>query len=368
LVYIKKAFRFGKAFGYFETTITLCSFPVRELFFRALCVFCMHHCRTKVFTTGILSKFLFIFYFRYICFMAPNFFILPCLLVAASAAAQPAVPSPVVINEILFDPKPGGSDYIELYNRSDSTINLQTLFLTNHTGSGSLGSLKKVSDTAWFLAPGAYVVFTEDGDNLALQYLVKNPEAVVVVASLPSYPNEKGTVVVVDTAGTILDEVRYSKEWHFPLLADGEGVALERVNPEGASNDKANWHSAAADAGYGTPGYANSQLFQNAMASITLPRIFSPDGDGTDDNALLSYSLPESGWVANVFVYDATGARVRHLVKNAMLGTSGTFAWNGLDETGRQLPSGQYIFYTELFTLEGKKQAYKNVVVLARRI
>jgi hypothetical protein len=32
---------------------------------------------------------------------------------------------------------------------------------------------EKVSDTAWFLAPSAYVVFTEDGDNLALQYWLK---------------------------------------------------------------------------------------------------------------------------------------------------------------------------------------------------
>jgi hypothetical protein len=328
----------------------------------------MHHCRTKVFTKEFPSKFLFIFYFRYICFMAPNFFILSCLLFAASVAAQPAVPARVVINEILFDPKPGGSDYIELYNRSDSTINMQTLFLTNRTGSGSLGSLKKVSDTAWFLAPGAYVVFTEDANNLALQYFVKDPKAVVVIASLPSYPNEKGTVVVVDTAGVILDEVRYSKDWHFPLLADGEGIALERVSPEGASNDKANWHSAAADAGYGTPGYRNSQRFKNALASVTLSHRFSPDGDGADDEAQLSYTMPQSGWVANVFIYDVSGTRVRHLVKNAVLGTSGTFAWNGLDETGRGLPAGQYIFYTELFTLEGKKQPYKNVVVLARRL
>jgi flagellar hook assembly protein FlgD len=113
----------------------------------------------------------------------------------------------------------------------------------------------------------------------------------------------------------------------------------------------------------------NSQRFQNTLVSIALsPRVFSPDGDGADDDAKLSYTLPESGWVANLFVYDATGRKVRHLAKNAVLGTSGTFAWNGLDDTGRRLPAGHYIFYTELFTLEGKKQPYKNVVVLARRL
>jgi hypothetical protein len=256
-----------------------------------------------------------------------------------------------------------------LYNRSDSAVDLNTLYLTHRTTGGALGSPKKLYATTYYLKPGAYVVFTEDAENLARQYLLKDPGAVVVIPSMPSYPNNEGTVVVLDATGEALDEVRYRKDWHFSLLAGKEGIALERIDPDAESNNKENWHSAAADAGYGTPGYANSQLFQNAIVSITLsPNVFSPDGDGTDDAALLLYTVPQSGWVANVFIYDAAGTRVRHLAKNAVLGTSGTFSWNGLDENGRQRPAGPYIVYTELFTLDGKKHHVKKAVVLARRL
>jgi len=297
-----------------------------------------------------------------ICFLA-------FLLFTTTAAAQLPARHAVVINEILFNPKPSAYDYIELYNRSDSTVDLRTLHLTNRSASGQYGVLKKLTDTARYLLPHAYVVFTENAANLALHYFVKAPAAVVEMASLPSYPNAAGTVVLLDTLKNGVDEVPYAETWQFGLLADAEGVALERIDPDGASNEKTNWHSAASDAGYGTPGYQNSQykLFQNPIASIGItPKLFSPDGDGTDDVLTIAYAVPENGTVANVFIYDASGRQRNHLVKGAVLGTTGSFTWNGLDARGQRLPVGQYIIYTELFTLQGKKHRFKNVVVLAR--
>lgn len=293
-------------------------------------------------------------------------------LFSPTMALAQAVPlHAVVINEILFNPKGSSSDYIEVYNRSDSLIDLHTLFLTNKTSAGAYGVLKKLSDTTRYLAPGGYVVFTEDAAGLARQYFVKVPDAVVEVAALPSYPNVTGTVVLVDTANNVIDEVTYSEDWQFELLADAEGVALERIDPNGVSNSKSNWRSAASDAGYGTPGYQNSnfELFQNLILHLAVaPKIFSPDGDGVNDAATLTYAVSESGFVANVFIYDVSGHQVRHLAKNAVLGTSGKFVWDGLDEKGQRLPVGQYIIYTELFNLQGKKKRFKNVVVLARRL
>lgn len=297
--------------------------------------------------------------------------LLLCFVCSTAALAQTVPVKDVVINEILFNPKPDGFDYVELYNRSDSAIDLRLLFLTNKTSSGQYGVLKKLCDTTQLLLPHAYVVFTEDAANLAMHFFVKNPDAVVEVPSLPSYANAQGTVVLMDSAKQVLDEVSYSEDWQFELLADAEGVALERIDPDGVSNNKANWRSAASDAGYGTPGYQNSQfkLFQNPIATVAVtPKVFSPDGDGLDDVATLTYTVNETGFVANVFVYDASGRQVRHLVKNAVLGRAGKFIWDGLDEKRQRLPVGQYIFYTELFTLQGKKQHFKNVVVLARRL
>ena len=302
--------------------------------------------------------------------MLRNAFVLISSLCSTAALGQTAHPGAVVINEILFNPRPGAFDYVELYNRSDSAVDLNTLFLTNKNSSG-YGTLKKLSDTTRYLSPKGYAVFTKDAASLAVHYFVKNPDAVIEVSSMPSYPNAAGTTVLMDSAAQVLDEVSYNEDWQFSLLANAEGVALERVDPDGVSNNKANWRSAASDAGYGTPGYQNSQykLFQNPISAISItPKIFSPDGDGVDDVSTLTYTASEPGFVATIFIYDASGRQVRHLVKNAVLGNTGTFTWDGLDEKGQRLPVGQYIFYTELFTLQGKKQHFKNVVVLARRL
>jgi len=39
-----------------------------------------------------------------------------------------------------------------------------------------------------------------------------------------------------------------------------------------------------------------------------------------------------------------------------------------LDDSRRSLPLGHYIVMAELFNLQGKKQQYKQVIVLARRL
>ncbi len=69
---------------------------------------------------------------------------------AATAVGQ-ITPRAVVINEILFNPKPGGADYVELYNRSDSPVDLRHLFLANRNSSGQYGLLKKLSNAVSYV-------------------------------------------------------------------------------------------------------------------------------------------------------------------------------------------------------------------------
>ncbi|HEU4902221.1 MAG TPA: lamin tail domain-containing protein [Flavisolibacter sp.] len=285
--------------------------------------------------------------------------------------SQPAMTGDVVINEILFRPRPGGSDYVELYNRSNKVIDAATLLIANRNSSGVVSSLKKIAEEPSLLFPGDYMVLTENKTELAMQYLVKNDDAVWQLPSLPTFPNDKGTVVLQSNIGNHMDEVAYTKDWHFGLVADDAGVALERIDPDDVSQKAANWHSAAATAGYGTPGYQNSQYRQTESVKATVavsPAIFSPDNDGRDDIATIAYQVEESGYVANVFLFDAAGRTVRHLVKNDLLGLKGSWSWDGLDERRNKLPIGTYIVFTEIFTLGGRKKSFKNTVVLARQL
>jgi len=277
----------------------------------------------------------------------------------------------MVINEILFNPKSGASDYVEFYNRSNKIFDANKLYIANRNSSGAINSPKLISIIPYYIFPGDYLVVTEDAVNLPLNYMVQNPDAVFVVSSMPSFPDDKGDVILLNLQGAVVDEVKYLDDWQFALIANPDGVSLERIDPDGTSQEATNWHSAASTAGYGTPTYKNSQykLLQSINASVEVtPKVFSPDNDGRDDIATIQYKTTEPGYIANITIYDANGRPVRNLVKNATLGLQGYWIWDGLDDKKLKLPIGTYILFTEIFNLSGKKEILKNVVVLARQL
>ena len=285
--------------------------------------------------------------------------------------AEEALRNDVAINEMLFNPRPNAYDYVEIYNRSDKTIDANKLFIANRNSSGVLSSIKRINEIPFYIFPDDYIAVTEDAISLHHEYLVQNPQNVLLLSSLPSFPDDKGIIVITNSQGNVVDEVSYSEKWHFALINNYEGIALERIDPNDSSQKQSNWHSAASTAGYGTPTYKNSQFRQTGAVNATIdvsPKVFSPDNDGHDDIATISYQVGEPGYVANVSIFDANGRLVRYMIKNALLGLKGSWNWDGLNENGQKLGIGTYIIFTEIFNLHGKKKQFKNTVVLARQL
>lgn len=289
------------------------------------------------------------------------------LLVGRSRATAAAG---IVINEILFHPRPNGFDYVEVYHAGKTIADLSQLMIARRSTAGQLQQFYSLSATPRLFFPGGYLVLTTDASSLAHHYLVRYPERILTLAALPSYPNDSGVVVLTDKQGEVIDEAPYSARMHFPLIRNPQGVALERIDPSGASANSNNWHSAAASAGYGTPGYINSQMHAQdpPVPGLKLSNtLFTPDNDGLDDLLLISYQWQETGYMIRMQVFDDQGRPVRELVKNELMGIQGSWKWDGLDNTGRPLPTGIYIVWAELFTLNGKKELFKQPVILARR-
>src|SRR5688572_968701 len=279
--------------------------------------------------------------------------------------------SEMIVNEILFNPKGNSSDYVEFYNRSSKILDANKLYVANRTGSGVISPPKLISTVPYYIFPGDYIVVTKDEMNLSLDYVVQNPYAVFVVSSMPSFPDDEGDVILLNSQGGVIDEVKYQDDWQFALLANSDGVSLERIDPDGPSQNAGNWHSAASTAGYGTPTYKNSQykLLESINATVEVtPKVFSPDNDGRDDVATIQYKTTESGYIANITIYDVNGRPVRNLIRNGTLGLQGYWTWDGRDDKRMKLPVGTYIVFSEIFNLDGKKQSFKTVVVLARQL
>ena len=285
------------------------------------------------------------------------------------AIPQDAAIHDIAINEILFNPKPNGYDYVEFYNNTNKVFDLSKLYIANRNSSQVISSITQISNTPKYFYPGDYIAITEDAASLGLHYFAKNPKNIITISSLPSYSDDEGNVLLLNGQGLIVDAVSYKDDWHFKLITNDEGISLERLSFMDTAQKASNWHSAASTAGFGTPGYKNSQYLQTDFNSGTievLPKIFSPDNDGRDDIATIYYEMETAGFVANIVIYDASARPVRYLVKNGSLGLKGSWNWDGLNDKGNKLPIGNYIVHTEIFNLNGKKKQFKTVVSLAR--
>ena len=276
----------------------------------------------------------------------------------------------IVLNEILFNPTPTSTDYVELYNNTNFTIDLKNVKIANRNTAGQVSSIKTLTTNSYFLAPQRFVVITEDSALVKANYIVQNLNAFIIVPTMPSFNDDKSSVLILNAQGDVVDELKYDEKWHFSLITNREGVALERIDYNAPTQSQENWHSAATSVGYGTPTYKNSQYKINDQLQgeiTTTPEIVSPDNDGMDDFATVNYSFPQPGYVANITIFDAAGRVVRNLQRNALCGIRGSFRWDGLGEKNQQIATGIYIIYTEVFNLDGKKKRFKNTMVVTRR-
>ena len=278
----------------------------------------------------------------------------------------------VIINEVLFNPKSGGSDFVELYNNSDKVIDLQELTLLEADPvTGVVVDDVHVASEQRLLKPGAFFVLTVDRDNILSTYYTPNPDAIVEVKGTPNYPDDAGTVILWVDSNRVIDQLTYSADWHFALLDDVNGVSLERLFYDRPTQDANNWFSAASEVGYATPGYKNSQAGQEnpfeGMVTVE-PEVFSPDGDGYNDQLLIRYQIEEPGYVANIQIMDNQGRLVKMLAQNELLGREGVFTWDGIRENGRKAEVGIYIVYVELYNLNGQVKRYKLKAVVGGRL
>lgn len=298
--------------------------------------------------------------------------LLKCLMLSvfgvSAVQAQLIMPHDVIINEILFNPSKDGFDYVEGFNRSATAIYLNDLMIANRNAADEITSIKIISKEPLKLEPGAYFIITLNEKWLKQKYTVPESALICQLSSLPSFPDDEGSVLILRKSDSlVIDEFRYNENWHFRLLSDPEGVALERINYILQSQNKNNWTSASSSSGYGTPGMINSQYMpdeKNLAGISVLPKIFSPDNDGHDDFAFINIKVSEQGKIANAVIYDKTGRRVRYILKNEFLGTNNRFIWDGYDDRSQLLPSGIYFIATQIFDLKGTVSRYRNCIVL----
>lgn len=294
-------------------------------------------------------------------------------VIDSNNTAQFAIPGKIttgdiLINEVLFNPASGGYDYLEIYNNSQKITDLKELKVATTDDFDSLVSVKSITTESNLLFPGRYMVLTENPAAVRQFYFAENPDWFIEM-DLPSFNDDEGVIVLVNTDGTRIDQLHYFDSWQFPLIDNVEGVSLERIYFSSPTQDSLNWHSAASTVGFGTPTYKNSQYMQPGIGDeITVsPQAFSPDQDGFNDILSIAYQFDQPGYTANVRIFDDKGRQVNDLVHNALLPQSGSFTWDGLTDKNERASIGIYIIYLEIFKLDGTVKHYKKACVLAAK-
>jgi len=302
--------------------------------------------------------------------------------------ALPPRQGDIIVNEIMFDPnadgndgKPDQSEYIEIYNRSNRAVSLEGLSMHGTPDEhGKVDYLYPVTSRSKWLLPADYALLYPETTIPFKQSRINRyfdvPDSTTLFRfnrSSLGLSSKSDAIYLSDRTGKTLDSVYYRASWHNPNLLDTKGIALERISPNGASDDPDNWSSSANDKG-GTPGAPNSiqQVpdSNDTQAGIQLePNPFSPDGDGHEDRLFIHYKMDQPDYQLRVRIFDRYGRMIRHLADNKTAGLEGNIIWDGLNDDRHRNRMGIYIILFEAFnSAKGKKLTYKRTVVLAHKL
>lgn len=276
--------------------------------------------------------------------------------------AQQPQPGDIIINELLPEPFVDGSEYIELYNRSEQELSLKDVCISTRKSDGSLNTRYPLEAYPQTLQAGDYLLLTKSIEGVENFYSL--PASLNwLECKLPVLSNTGSTVVLYRGEGEIIiDEVSYSPKWHASTVKNKKGVALERKDPDKDSQNADNWTSAASSAGFGTPGLENSQ-YLNGETETDSEEIDDPIYQPTG-TFQIPYRLNQSGYMARGWIFDLSGRKVALIADNTSLGMQGYLEWNGKGRDGSPVNTGIYIIYLELWHPGGNVIRKKQVLLI----
>ena len=271
----------------------------------------------------------------------------------------------LVINEIMFETDK--SEYIEFYNTTDDSISLSGWKISDApTPSGNRNTLL-LNGT---IAPKNYFIVAADSNIFVSFSFLANSKNIFIVNKDLSLGNSGDAIALKDLTDEIIDSVYYSSAWGLKNISLNNR-SLEKISPQLNSLDAKSWSTSVSGFG-GTPSAINSLFLESKIPKTILslePNPFSPDGDGFEDNLLISFQIPQNSSTIKIKIFDSVGRLIRTLVNNELSQNTGAVIWNGLNDDGIRAKIGPHIILFEALDNFGNSVAStKSVVVVATRL
>jgi hypothetical protein len=132
----------------------------------------------------------------------------------------------IVINEIMYAPDSPQPEWIEIFNRSNKTIDLKNYQLAD------AGDTVKVINQSKILNSNEFFVIAKD--STIFNYF--NINSGFVIAAFPSLNNSEDKIVLLDSLNRVIDSLHYYSRW-----GGTNGKSLERIDVNISSIDSSNW-------------------------------------------------------------------------------------------------------------------------------
>ena len=265
--------------------------------------------------------------------------------------------SGIVITEIMPKPAAGG-EWLELYNETNSNVNLKNWSLFDAADNGGI-----VSEIDIIVTPGNFLIISQDSETVNLLNLEPSVQ-VIIPSSWTPMNNDGDHLTLLNADNILIDEIEYSSE-----ACPVAGRSWERIDFKRPGLEGNNW-GACADLRGHTAGRPNSltAAIPGIKTSVNVdPNPFNPF---RGERTVINFTLPVEVVRVTVEIFDLTGRKNRSLVRNIPAGSvNPSLEWDGRDDSNRLVVIGRYIVFMQAVDAQnGKIHTAKCTVVVADKL
>ncbi len=271
--------------------------------------------------------------------------------------------SSLLINEIMFESSSNYSDYVEIYNNSKDSINLNQWQFSNKSDNNLNKTNKIVGDL--ILAPDSLFIIAYDTTIYKQFPYLKGSKSIYFTKALVLNSISPEQFKLIDPNNLIIDSVNYDKTWHQEFINTTSDLSIEKIHISSLSNIKINWSSCINELG-GTPLISNSVrvIYKDTLDFYAQPNPFSPFADGTKSKTKIYCKLPYKSANIILKIYDLNGTLLRNLKSGENAEQRFEVDFDGKNDNGSLLQIGAYIVFLEATDISSG-EVYSNKILIA---
>ncbi|MCX6148248.1 MAG: hypothetical protein NTW25_13520 [Candidatus Kapabacteria bacterium] len=269
----------------------------------------------------------------------------------------------IQINEIMYESSQNNSDFIELWNNTLDTINLNYWQFYNKSDLNTKKTNKINGD--YLIAPDSLFLIAYDTTIFNKFPNLRTSKSIYFSKSLILNSTNQELFSFSDPNNFVIDSALFDKTWHQAFIIDTKDISLEKVKNNSNSNLKTNW-SSSIDALGATPLLHNSitSILKDTLDFYAEPNPFSPYSDGLKSHTKIYYKLPFKSANIILKLFDLNGILLRDLRSGENSEQQGEIVFEGNNNNGSLLQVGAYILFLEA-TDKDSGEVYSKKILIA---